>query len=107
VGEHDVTITRDVRRRIRAGHHQDQHGLRRRNIRRLLFNRNRWKTKLPLRARFYYQLKGLVEWSKLKAPANEQAPQNKIVAAAARVVTAVAGKNISNRVFGAWTRRFG
>lgn len=107
VGEHDIAITREVRRRIRAGHHQDQHGLRRRNIRRLLFDRKRWKTKLPLRFRFYCQLKGLVEWARLKTPQNEPELKNKVIAAAARVVTACVGQTISNKVFGAWTRRFG
>lgn len=107
VGEKDITITRDTRRRLRAAHHQDEHGLRKRNIRRLLFNRNRWRKKLPLRARFYFQLRGLREWSKLKLPANQPEPKNKVIAAAARVVTAVCGQNISNRMFGNWTRRFG
>lgn len=107
VGEKDVTITRDTRRRLRAGHHQDTEGLRRRNIRRLLFNRKRWNTKLPLRARFYFQLRGLREWAKLKAPANQPEIKSKALAVAAKVVTAVCGKNISNRIFGHYGRKFG
>lgn len=107
VGEKDITITRDTRRRLRAAHHQDEHGLRKRNIRRLLFNRKRWRKKLPMRARFYFQLRGLREWARLKIPANQPEPKNKVIAAAARVVTAVCGQNISNRMFGSWTRRFG
>lgn len=107
VGEKDITITREVRRRIRAGHHQDDNGLRKRNIRRMLFHKNRWKRRIPLRARFYSQLRGLKEWARLKAPANEPEHQNKAVAIAQKVVTAVCGKNISNRIFGSFTRRIG
>lgn len=107
VGDKDITITREVRRRIRAGHHQDENGLSKRNIRRMLFHKNRWKKRLPLRARFYFQLRGLKEWARLRAPSNEPKHQNKAVAAVQKVVTAVCGKNISNRIFGSFTRRIG
>jgi hypothetical protein len=108
VGQHDVTITREVRRRIRAAHHQDTAGLKRRNIRRMLFDRKRWKTRLPLRARFHYSMKGLIEWGKLKMPKNaKDQSKSAVVRAAARVVAAVAGQDVSNRIVKAWTRRFG
>jgi hypothetical protein len=107
VGEHDITITRDVRRRLRAGHHQDTAGLKKRNVRRMLFGKRKWKKLLPLRYRFYCGLKGLVEWSKLKPPKNPPAPKSKVAAVAAKFVTAIAGKNVSNKVMNAWARRFG
>lgn len=109
VGQHDITIPREVRRKIRAAYHQDIAGLKRRNIRRMLFSRNRWKTRLPLRARFYYGMKGLVEWGSLKLPKQTKLaePKNVVVRGVAKVVAAVAGQAASNRLVGAWTRRFG
>lgn len=109
VGQHDITIPREVRRKIRAAYHQDVAGLKRRNIRRILFSRNRWKTRLPLRARFYYGMKGLVEWGRLKLPKQTKLvePKNVVVRGVAKVVAAVAGQAVANRFAGAWTRRFG
>lgn len=107
VGEKDITIPRETRRRIRAGDHQAKGTLKKRNVRRLFANQKRWKRKLPLRFRFHCQLQGLKEWAKLRVPHADRLPKNKVIAAAARVVTAVVGQKISQKVFGSWARRFG
>lgn len=108
VGATDIAIPRETRRRIRAGNHQDKVGLKRRTIRRLMFNRYRWKKRLPLRLRFYWQLKGLREWAKLKAP---KAPKEhpgllaKTAKAAKVIVRAVCGQNVATKLFGTFGSR--
>lgn len=106
VGQHDISIPREVRRRIRAGNHQDEHGLRKRNIRRLLFNRKKWNKPLPLRCRFYWQLNGLREWARLKPPASHETQiRNPVARVAAVVVNAVCGENICHKLFGKFSQR--
>lgn len=107
VGDTDITIPREVRRRIRAGEHQDKAGLKRRNVRRLLFRSRAWRTNKPLRFRFYCQLKGLKEWALLKMPAKgaEQKTMNKAVAAVVHGVKSTVQKG--QQMFGTFMRRFG
>lgn len=107
VGETDITISRELRRRLRAGAHQDKHGLRRRNIRRILFKSKTWRKNRPLRLRFYNQLKGLREWARLKpphVPMREPTILNKTVAAVVRGVKAVTHQAAKSLGFG---RKFG
>lgn len=108
VGEKDVEVPREIRRRIRAGKHQDKHGLRRRTIRRILLNQRKWKKRLPLRLRFHWQLQGLQQWARLKHPAELlRHKPSKVMAVAVKVVRAVCGETITQRVFGKYERRLG
>lgn len=98
-------IPRETKRRIRAGEHQTKAGLKRRNIRRMLFRSKLWKRKLPLFYRFQCQLQGLKEWAKLTRPKNEPKKQNPVTRVAVRVVTAIAGHKAGERLK-AFARKF-
>lgn len=100
-------VPRDVRRRIRAGMHQSKHGLKRRAIRRLLFNSKRWRRKLPLRLRLEYQICGLKEWAKLKVPKESREPKKGVVmAAVSHAVNAVCHSSPVVKVLGYFGRKF-
>lgn len=99
VGEKDITITRKLRRRIRAGNHQAEHGMQRRLIRRILFRSGRLRKRRPLRYLFFCQLRGLKEWSRLRGPKNPASlPVWPAVKVAVKIVTAVLGQSTGARL---------
>lgn len=100
-------VPRDIRRRIRAGNHQTRHGLRRRAIRRLLFNSGRWKVRLPLRLRLQYQLRGLKEWAKLKMPKEVKEPKHNLFTKAISVaVKGICSSAVVTKTLGYLGRKF-
>lgn len=99
-------VPRDVRRRLRAGRHQLKVGMKKGLIRRLLSDRFKWKRRLPLHVRFVYQLSGLEEWAKLKAPkAAKERPQNVFVKTVKAVVKAVCASGPVSRAVGYFGRK--
>lgn len=108
VGKSDIQPPRYVRKRIRAGKHQEEHGITRQTVRRLLFNRRSWRRRLPLTTRLRMQLQGLEQWAKLRKPKNVCAPKfGGLTQAATRIVQAVAGKAMSEKIGRAFGRLFG
>lgn len=89
VGETDVYVPRETRRKIRAGLHQTRDGLRRRNIRRMLFKSRQWRRRLPLVVRLRLSVRGLQEWAKLKLPKERRGNKPNPVSAAVGHAVAV------------------
>lgn len=107
VSDKGCAVPRSVRRRIRAGEHQSKYGLKRRTIRRLLFNARRGTRRLPLRVRLEYSLFGLKEWAKLKLPREAREPKQSIVmAAVTKAVAAVVHSPVVQKTFGYFGRKF-
>lgn len=107
VGEKNVRLPRWVRRRIRAGEHQLENGLRKRCVRRLLEARRRWKLSLPIKVRLGMHVNGLKEWATLKLPKNIKKPQPMTAhAKAVAVATGTASKPTMLQRFGAFVRKF-
>jgi hypothetical protein len=100
-------VPREIRRRIRAGDHQAKVGMKRRAIRRLLFNSRKWKRHLPLRLRMELQLKGLKEWALLKLPREARQPkQGAVMAAVTHAVSAVCHFGPVQKLTGYFGRKF-
>lgn len=107
VGEKDCAVPRGIRRRIRAGDHQSKYGLKRRTIRRLLFNARRGSRRLPLRVRLQYQLAGLKEWAKLRLPREAREPKRgPVMAVVTKAVAAVVHSTAVQKTFGYFGRKF-
>lgn len=107
VGDKNVTLPRYMQRRIRAGEHQLEHGLKRRCIDRLLEARRRWKLSLPLRVRLGIHVNGLKEWAKLKMPKNFERNKPRSVTEHQSAVARTTQKHPSGlQKVGQWFRKF-
>lgn len=108
VGPDGIHRPRELKRRLRAGQHQEKYGMRRRLIRRLLFRSGRLRKRRPLRYLFHCQLRGLKEWASLKAPSQppERKATGKVKKAAVKIMTAVLGKNTTSKIQGLFRRAF-
>jgi RNA-directed DNA polymerase len=106
VGEKDISVPRYVRRRLRAAGHQAKLGrFSASAYRAILRNRKRWKKSIPLHARLLYQLRGLQEWVKLKAPKNQ--PTKTVTQAVRAVVVHATQSSVKAcRRFGSFLRKF-
>lgn len=108
VGETDIYVPRETRRRIRAGLHQTRAGLRRRNIRRMLFKSPSWRRRLPLTVRLRLSVRGLQEWAKLKLPKEVREHKPNPVSAAVKHAAAVVCHSAPVQyMIGFYRRKFG